>query len=90
MLGVHERTLRRMYEAPNRTIPADVTERIATLLVIWEDLAALFGRGSIADDWVRRPNRDFGDQPPLQRMTTGLMSDLIDVRRYLDIARQGW
>jgi uncharacterized protein (DUF2384 family) len=90
LLGIHERTLRRMYEKPSRTIPADVAERIANLVVIWEDLAALFGRGSIADEWVRRPNRDFGGEPPLVRMTSGLMGDLIDVRRYLDIARQGW
>lgn len=90
MLGIHERTLRRMYENPSRGIPADVTERIANLLVIWENLAALFGRGPIADEWVRRPNRDFGGEPPLNRMTSGLMGDLIDVRRYLDIARQGW
>lgn len=90
LLGVHERTLRRMYENPGRAIPADVTERIANLVVIWEDLAALFGRGLIADEWVRRPNRDFGAEPPLRRMTSGLMGDLIDVRRYLDIARQGW
>jgi uncharacterized protein (DUF2384 family) len=90
LLGIHERTLRRMYEKPGRTIPPDVTERIANLVVIWEDLAALFGRGPIADEWVRRPNRDFGGEPPLARMTSGLMGDLIDARRYLDIARQGW
>jgi uncharacterized protein (DUF2384 family) len=90
VLGIHERTLRRMYENPSRAIPADVAERIANLVVIWEDLAALFGRGPIADEWVRRPNRDFGGEPPLIRMTSGLMGDLIDIRRYLDIARQGW
>lgn len=90
MLGVHERTLRRMYEAPDRPIPADVRERIANLVVIWEDLAALFGAGPISDGWVRRPNRDFGDEPPLRRLTSGLMGDVIEVRRYLDLARQGW
>lgn len=90
LLGIHERTLRRMYERPRRAIAADVTERVANLIVIWEDLAALFGRGTIADEWVRRPNRDFGGEAPLGRMTSGLMGDLIDVRRYLDIARQGW
>ena len=90
LLGVHERTLRRMYETPERTLAPDVSERVANLVVIWEDLAALFGRGPIADEWVRRPNRDFGDEPPLRRMTTGLMGDLIEVRRYLDLARLGW
>jgi len=91
LLGIHERTVRRMYEAPKRAnLPADVKERIANLIVIWEDLAALFGSGEVAEGWVRRPNADFGDEPPLQRMTSGLMEDLIDVRRYLDLARQGW
>lgn len=90
LLGVHQRTLRRMYEAPGREISSDVNERVANLIAIWENLAALFGRGPIADEWVRRPNRDFGDEPPLNRMTSGLMEDLIDVRRYLDLARQGW
>lgn len=90
LLGVHERTIRRMFDSPERALSTDVRERISNLILIWEDLAALFGRGPIADEWVRRPNRDFGDEPPLQRMTSGLMGDLIEVRRYLDIARQGW
>lgn len=91
LLCLHERTVRRMYEEPSRaSLPADVKERVANLIVIWEDLAALFGPGEVADGWVRRPNADFGDEPPLRRMTTGLMEDLIDVRRYLDLARQGW
>ncbi len=80
-----------MYEEPSRAnLPADVKERIANLVVIWQDLAALFGPGEVAAGWVRRPNADFGDEPPLRRMTMGLMEDLIDVRRYLDLARQGW
>ncbi|MBV8298729.1 MAG: DUF2384 domain-containing protein [Candidatus Eremiobacteraeota bacterium] len=90
LLGVHQRTLRRMSGSPDREISPDVSERVANLIAIWENLAALFGRGPIADEWVRRPNRDFGDEPPLNRMTSGLMGDLIDVRRYLDLARQGW
>lgn len=91
LLGIHERTVRRMYEDPARAnLSFDVKERIANLVVIWEDLAALFGPGDAADGWVRRPNADFADEPPLRRMTTGLMEDLIDVRRYLDLARQGW
>jgi hypothetical protein len=78
-----------MYQDPVRaSLPADVRERIANLIVISEDLAALFGPGEIADGWVRRPNSHFGDEPPLRRMMSGLMEDLIEVRRYLDVARE--
>ena len=90
ILGVSERTLRRMSDSPNRTLSPDVQERIANLIVIWEDLAAVFGRGPIADGWMRRPNTDFGGEPPVNRLSSGLLGDIIEVRRYLDLARQGW
>jgi hypothetical protein len=49
----------------------------------------LFGEGPIADEWVMRPNRDSGGNPPLARLLAGNVSDLGTVRRYLGVARQG-
>jgi hypothetical protein len=50
----------------------------------------LFGRGEIVRTWVRRPIRDFGDEPPLNRMVRGNVADLVFVRTYLDNVRHGW
>lgn len=70
-------------------LDANVLERISLLLGIYEDLRLLFGRGKIADQWLRRPHRDFGERPPLERMLAGNVSDVYVVRRYLAVARQG-
>ena len=91
LLGVSERTVYRwLKEGRREAAGRDVLERISHIVTIWEDLAALFGRGEIARTWVRRPNRDFGDEPPLKRMVRGNVADLVFVRSYLENARHGW
>ena len=88
LLGRSGRTPYRWTEPPAR-LAAGVRERISLLVGIYEDIRLLFGEGPIADEWVKRPNRDFGDNPPLARLLAGNVSDLVVVRRYLAIARQG-
>jgi len=89
ILAVDEPALRAFYEAQNpASVSESVLERVANLVLIWEDLAALFGRGSIAHEWVRRPNRDFDDRSPLQFMSSGSFDDLLHVKQYLSIARE--
>lgn len=91
LLGVSPRTVYRWLKEDRRDhIRPDTLERISHLIAIWEDLAALFGRGEPARTWVKRENADFGDQPPLRRMLHGNVQDLVFVRTYLDRARQGW
>ena len=91
LLGVSERTAYRWLKEGRREHACDATlERIALLTVIWENLAAIFGRGDLARTWVKRENRDFGEQPPLQRMLNGNVTDLVFVQTYLDRVRHGW
>jgi len=92
LLGVSQRTAYRWLKENSRERAGDqnTLERISHLITIWEDLAALFGRSELARTWVKRPNADFGEQPPLQRMLHGNVEDLVFVRTYLDRARQGW
>lgn len=91
LLGVSERTVYRwLREGKRENADRGVLERVSHLVAIWGDLAALFGRGEVARGWVRRPNRDFGERPPLERMLHGNVADLVFVRTYLDNARHGW
>lgn len=89
LLGRSDRTVTYRYaERPGR-LPADVLERISLLVGIYEDVRLMFGSGPIADEWLKRPHRDFGGRAPLDRMLAGNVADLVAVRRYLGIARQG-
>jgi hypothetical protein len=44
----------------------------------------------LADGWVKRPNKAFGEQSPLERMRGGDVTDLAAVRGYVDAARAPW
>jgi hypothetical protein len=70
-------------------IGRDTLERISYLLGIWKNLQILFPDGVRANAWVRRPNNalPFGGGTALQRMLSGNVADLYEVRRYLDAQR---
>jgi hypothetical protein len=70
-------------------LPADVLERISYVLGIWKDLQILLPDEAAADAWVRRPNdaAPFGGRSALERMLSGHVADLYEVRRYLDAER---
>lgn len=72
-------------------LPRDVLERISYLLGIYKDLQLLLPDEAAADAWVRRPNdaQPFGGRSALDRMLSGNVSDLYEVRRYLDGERGG-
>ena len=89
LLGRSGRTPYRWVDDPPARIAPDVRERISHLVGMYEDIRLLFGEGPIADEWVKRPNRDFGGNAPLARLLAGNVSDLVAVRRYLAVARQG-
>jgi hypothetical protein len=73
-----------------RPLQRDILERISLLIGIYEDIRKFFGAGPAADGWIRRPNADFGGEPPLSRLLAGNVEDIVEVRRYLGAARQGW
>ena len=89
LLGRSGRTAYRWVSDPPAKLADDVRERISLLVGIYEDTRLLFGDRTAADEWVLRPNRDFGENAPLARMLAGNVSDLMAVRRYLAVARQG-
>ena len=71
-------------------VAPDVLRRIGYVSGIWKALQILYSDPVQADGWVRRPNRAFGGQAPLVRMSAGDVTDLAAVRDYLDAARAPW
>ncbi len=65
----------------------DTLERLSYISGIYKALQILFVNRKSWQDWVRRPNRDFGGESALTRMLAGRVIDLADVRRYLDAWR---
>jgi hypothetical protein len=76
--------------ADSAELNRDQVERISYVLGIYGGLHSVLSDSSLANGWVRQPNRDFGDAPPLNRMLAGNVSDLVEVRRYVDAWRIGW
>jgi hypothetical protein len=70
--------------------PEDMLRRIGYVAGIFKALQILYSDRSLADRWVRTPNRAFGGQTPFQRMAAGDVTDLAAVRAYLDAARAPW
>jgi putative toxin-antitoxin system antitoxin component (TIGR02293 family) len=89
LLGVKPRTLDRL-RAGKTTFGQNELERLSHLISIWEGAAAFFGSTDAGIEWLTNVNADFGDSRPLDVMLKGNVADLVGVRRYLDIARQGW
>jgi len=73
-------------------LPRDVLERLSYILGIWKALQILVPDAASADAWIRRRNAaaPFGGRSALERMLEGNVSDLYEVRRYLDGERGGW
>jgi hypothetical protein len=85
-----ERTFYAWKAGQARRVPEDLIRRIGYVAGIYKALQILYSDRAQADAWVRRSNRHFGDQTPLERMAAGDVTDLADVRRYLDAARAPW
>ena len=85
-----ERTFYKWRAGEAGTVPTDVVRRIGYVSGIWKALQILYSDHAQADTWVRRPNRHFGGQAPLERMSAGDVTDLAAVRQYLDAARGPW
>ncbi len=73
------------------SLSRDTLERLSNLLGIYKSLQILLPDPAAADAWVRQPNTAplFGGGSALARMLAGNVSDLNQVRRYLDSVRGG-
>ncbi len=85
-----ERTFYKWKAGETGAVPMDVVRRIGYVSGIWKALQILYSDHAQADGWLRRPNRHFGGQTPLDRMSAGDVTDLAAVRQYLDAARGPW
>ena len=91
MLGAPpERTFYEWKSGQVRRLPADTLRRIGYVAGIYKALQILYSDPAQADQWVHQPNRYFGGQTPLARMAAGDVTDLAEVRAYLDAARAPW
>ncbi len=73
-----------------RRMADDTMRRIGYVAGIYKALQILYPDPAQADAWVKQPNRHFGEQTPLTRMSAGDVTDLAAVRAYLDAARAPW
>jgi hypothetical protein len=85
-----ERTFYEWKAGRVRRLPEDTFRRIGYVAGIYKALQLLYSDAAQADAWVKKPNRHFGGQTPLERMAAGDMTDLAAVRAYLDAARAPW
>ena len=68
-------------------IDRDLRARMAILLGIHKALRIIFTEPARCYAWIRKPNEAFGGRSALDVMLRGEMTDLIDLRSYLDRAR---
>jgi hypothetical protein len=87
LLGVRSRSTFHLWrEGKSGALSADTVERLSYVFGIWKSLQLLLPSDEAADAWVRKPNAasPFGGQSALERMLSGRVADLYEVRRYLD------
>lgn len=85
-----ERTYYAWRRGDGARVSEDTLRRIGYVAGIYKALQILYSAPELADSWIKRPNRAFGGQTPLDRMRAGDVTDLAAVRAYLDAARAPW
>jgi uncharacterized protein (DUF2384 family) len=87
LLARPERTVRDWFERDRgNALDRDVLERISHLAGIYDGLHRLFGDDAYADRWIQEKNAAFGNRPPLELLTGGSFTALVEVRRYVEQA----
>ncbi len=71
-------------------IDRDLRARMAILMGIHKGLRYLFSEPARGYAWIRKPNAAFEGHSALDIMMRGEITDLIDVRAYLDAERSAW
>lgn len=92
LLGLASRSTFHVWKSGRAgALPRDTLERISYVLGIYKALQMLLPSGEAADAWIRKPNAAplFGGRSALERLLSGNVADLYEVRRYLD-AQRGW
>lgn len=92
LLGLNSRSTFHVWKTgKSGPLPRDTIERISYVFGIYKALQMLLPSDEAADAWIRKPNRApiFGGRSALERLASGNVADLYEVRRYLDTQR-GW
>ena len=89
LLGAPARSTFFKWKKDGGLMSSDTAERISHLLSIYKALQILFPQPGRADAWLRHPHRVFGNRSALDVMLDGRLTDIIQVRDYLDAQRGG-
>jgi hypothetical protein len=92
LLGLGSRSTFHVWKSgKSGALPKDTLERISYVFGIYKALQMLLPSGESADAWIRKPNAAplFGGVSALDRLMSGNVADLYEVRRYLDAQRGG-
>lgn len=71
-------------------IDRDLRARMALLMGIHKALRHLFSEPARGYVWIRKPSTALAGQSALEVMLRGEITDLIDIRSYLDAERSAW
>jgi len=85
-----QRTWARWKEGGIGRIDRDLRARMAILMGIHKGLRYLFSDAARGYAWIRKPNANLGGHSALDVMMRGEITDLIDLRAYLDAERGAW
>ena len=88
--GMAQRTWARWKDGGIGRIDRDLRARMAILMGIHKGLRYLFTDPARGYAWVRKPNANFDGKSALDVMMRGEITDLIDIRAYLDAERGAW
>ena len=90
LLGLRSRSTFHLWKSGKAgALSPDTLERISYVLGIYKALQMLLPSDEAADAWIRKPNSApiFGGRSALERLMSGNVADLYEVRRYLDAQR---
>jgi uncharacterized protein (DUF2384 family) len=85
-----QRTWARWKEGRIGRIDRDLRARMAILMGVHKGLCYLFSDPARGYDWIRKPNAALNGKSALDIMMRGEITDLIDLRNYLDAERGAW
>ena len=85
-----QRTWARWKDGGIGRIDRDLKARMAILMGIHKGVRYLFSDPARGYVWIRKPNDNFNGLSALDVMMRGEITDLIDIRTYLDAERGAW
>ena len=88
--GMSSRTWARWKDGNIGRIDRDLRMRMAHLMGIHKGLRYLFKDPARGYAWIRKPNSALGGQSALDLMLRGDMSDLSQLREWIDAERGAW